>query len=205
MKQNILLVDLDRCIGCMGCQVACKLENNVALGSSRIRVLTVGPTGVFPDLEMYFLPVMCQQCEEPSCVRVCPTGASYKRGGDGDVLIDQDLCIGCESCQKACPYEINNINSELRVMDKCTMCSHLEGTGELPACVRNCAGRAILFGDINDPDSDVSKTLANTSPEHVFNLRDMGNHPSVRYILRHARWQDVLPQELKPDERRRRL
>jgi len=204
MKKNILLIDLDRCIGCMGCEVACKLENSVSLGRSRIRVLTVGPIGRFPDLQMYFLPVMCQQCEDPACVSVCPTGASYRRAEDGEVLIDQDNCIGCQSCHKGCPYELNNFNNEMRVMDKCTLCSHLEGTDELPACVRNCAGRAIKSGDINDPASDVARALAAASPEHVFSLRDEGTQPAVRYILRHADWQDIMPQEFKDQNRRRR-
>jgi Fe-S-cluster-containing dehydrogenase component len=200
MKQNILVIDLDRCIGCMGCQVACKLENNVALGSSRVRVLTIGPTGRFPDLQMYFLPVMCQQCESAACVKVCPTGASYKSGEDGRVLIDAGLCIGCQSCRKACPFELNIYNKELRVMDKCTLCSHLEGTGEKPACVRNCAGRAIHFGDIGDPDSDVSRILAAAGAENIFTLRDTGSRPATRYILRHADWQDLMPQDV-PDQK----
>ena len=204
MKQNTMVIDLDRCIGCMGCQVACKMENEVALGSSRIRVLPMGPTGIYPDLEMYFMPVMCQQCEDPACIRVCPTGASYKRNEDGDVLIDQEICIGCLSCKKACPYELNNFNNEMRVMDKCTLCSHLQEEGEQPACVRNCAGRAMMFGDINDPDSDVARAIRKAGPDNVHTLRDTGNRPTVRYILRHARWLDVLPQDCQEQKGRRR-
>ena len=204
MKQNTMVIDLDRCIGCMGCQVACKLENDVALGSTRIRVMPVGPLGKYPDLKMYFLPVMCQQCEDPSCVRVCPTGAIYKREEDGDVVIDKDMCIGCKSCTRACPYDLNNFNSALRVMDKCTQCIHLQEIGEKPACVKNCAGRAMYFGDINDPDSEVSRVIREAGPENVHSLRDEGNKPTVRYILRNVEWQDVLPQELSEMQRGRR-
>ena len=119
MKQYAMVVEVDRCIGCKGgCQVACKTENEVALGRSRSTLYHMGPTGVYPDLQMYFLPVMCQQCEAPSCVDVCPTGACYKDEEDGVVRIDQDICIGCQSCKKACPFRANNFNKELRVTDK---------------------------------------------------------------------------------------
>ncbi len=204
MKLNTFVIDLDRCIGCMGCQVACKLENDIALGTSRIRVLTVGPTGTYPDLEMYFLPVMCQQCENPPCIEVCPTGACYKRAEDGVILIDQTICIGCQSCAAACPYELNNFNRELLVMDKCTQCQHLLEAGEQPACVRNCAGRAMLFGDINDPESSVSKAVREAGPEHVFTLPDSGSRPAVRYILRNAQWIEAMPQQLQETQRGRR-
>jgi Fe-S-cluster-containing dehydrogenase component len=203
MKQNILVVDLDRCIGCMGCQVTCKLENGVALGNSRIKVATVGPTGTYPDLEMYFLPSMCQQCEKPPCAEVCPTGATYKSNEDGVIYIDSDICIGCKSCNVACPYDANNFNEEMRVMDKCDQCVHLLGTDEKPACVRNCSGRAMFYGDINDPESDVSKVLKEAGSENVYTLRDSGNKPAVRYILRYAKWQDVLPQECNEKRRAR--
>ncbi len=102
MKQLTFVVEVDRCIGCKGCQVACKMENNLALGTCRNPVKTVGPTGVYPDVQMYFLPSMCQHCENPACTKVCPTGACYQNE-DGIALIDQNLCIGCKSCAAACP------------------------------------------------------------------------------------------------------
>ena len=155
MKQFTFVVDIDRCIGCKGCQVACKLENTVALGPGRNKVCTVGPNGVYPDLQMYFLTTMCQQCENPTCVQVCPTGACYKDEDDGVIRIDRASCIGCGSC----------------------------------------AGSALHYGDINDPDSAVSKLLAETDPKYIHTLRDEGNGPTVRYILRSADWVDVLPQD----------
>lgn len=196
MSKFIFVIDADRCIGCKGCQVACKMENEVALGSNRNKVYDVGPTGVFPNLEMYFLPVMCQQCENPSCVAVCPTNACYKNEEDGVILIDQDKCIACHACEKACPYQANTFNKERRVMDKCTICSQLRGVGETPACVKNCSGTALHYGDIEDPESEVSKLLASVAPEHIHKLPDTGNHPSNYYILRNAKWQDVMPGEL---------
>ena len=134
MRQYCIVVEADRCIGCKGgCQVACKTENEVALGTSRSTLYTMGPTGSYPDLNMYFLPVMCQQCENPSCVEVCPTGACYKNDEDGVIYIDRDICIGCQSCKRACPFHANNFNKELRVMDKCNVCAQRREAGEIPA------------------------------------------------------------------------
>lgn len=198
MKQNIILVDLDRCIGCRGgCQVACKTQHDIALGPSRSKLYTMGPTGTFPDLQMYFIAVMCQQCEHPTCVDVCPTGACYKDESDGVIKIDRASCIGCQSCMRACPYEAIIFNQEMRVADKCDICSELREVGEEPVCVRNCSGRALMFGDINDPDSEVSKAIREAGPENVYALKDFGNEPAGRFILRHAHWLDVLPQEYK--------
>lgn len=203
-KKLTFVIDLDRCIGCKGCQVACKLENDIALGSGRNSVKTIGPIGTYPNLTMYFLPTMCQHCENPSCVAVCPTGACYQNPEDGVVLIDQDQCIGCMSCKNACPYGVNSLNKELRVMDKCTLCVQSREDGEMPACVRNCSGSALMYGDINDPESAVSKRLKDAGAENIYQLKDFGNKPSVYYILRTAPWQDVLPQDCEETKRGRK-
>jgi len=195
MKKITFVIDLDRCIGCRACQISCKQENGVALGACRNEVKQIGPVGVYPDIQMYFLPAMCQHCDNPSCAEVCPTGACYKDPDDGVVRIDRDVCIGCRTCEGACPYKVNTFNNELRVMDKCNICAQLREEGETPACVKNCAGRALYVGDINDPDSEVSKLLRDAGAENVYTLHDFGNKPGVRYILRNHRWIDVLPQD----------
>ncbi len=195
MKQITMVIDVDRCIGCKGCQVACKLENTVALGPGRNKVCTIGPHGTYPELQMYFMTALCQQCQDPACTPVCPTGAIYKNEADGVVLIDRGLCIGCGSCQRACPYDCIHMNQQLRVADKCTLCVQLRDVGDTPACVRNCSGGALHYGDVNDPDSAVSQLLAQTDPAHIHTLRDCGNGPTVRYILRHGQWKDILPQD----------
>ena len=110
MKKTTFVIDLDRCIGCHGCQISCKMENGVGLGACRNEVKDIGPTGTYPDIQLYFLPAMCQHCDNPSCVAVCPTGACHLEPEDGVVRIDRDVCIGCRSCESACPYQVNTFN-----------------------------------------------------------------------------------------------
>lgn len=194
--RTCFVIDLDRCIGCRGCQLSCKMEHGVVLGSNRLMIHTVGPTGVYPQLRLYFMPVMCQHCKEPSCVAVCPTGACVKNPEDGVVSIRQDLCVGCKLCQSACPYDVIHMNPSMGVVDKCDTCIEARGAGEQPACIRNCVGEAILFGDLDDPNSPVSRYLAEVSPNCVHTLRDMGNQPTTCYILRQGTWSDALPQQM---------
>ena len=97
MTQKTMVIDLDRCIGCFACEVACKQENNVALGVHYNKVLSIGPMGKFPEIKQYFLPSICQGCKDAPCVKVCPTGATYKTE-DGQILVDKEKCIGCKMC-----------------------------------------------------------------------------------------------------------
>lgn len=182
MSQKTLVIDLDRCIGCGACEIACKLENDVPLGVYYNRVISIGPIGKFPDIKQYFLPTVCQNCREAPCVKVCPTGASYKTE-DGQVLIDKAKCIGCKMCMVACPYGARSYNPENKVVEKCTLCRHLQEVGDQPACVKACCTKARFFGDIDDPSSDVSKAVAAAGAENVHSMPDSGNKPSVRYIL----------------------
>lgn len=186
MTRNIIAIDLDSCIGCHSCAVVCKQENSVGLGTYYNKVLTIGPSGVYPNLEMYYLPVACQHCDNPECVNVCPTGASYKRE-DGVVLVDHSKCVGCQYCVMACPYGVRTYDAsrDKGVIEKCTMCAHLVDKGEKPACVQHCPGQARAFGDLDDPDSDVSKMLA---VKHAYKLRDVGNHPGVTYCMDRFSW-----------------
>lgn len=186
MTRNIIDIDLDSCIGCHSCAVVCKQENNVGLGTFYNKVLTVGPSGTYPDLEMYYLPVACQHCDNPECVSVCPTGASYKRE-DGVVLVDHSKCIGCQYCVMACPYGVRayDTSKDKGVIEKCTMCAHLIDKGEKPACVKHCPGQARKFGDLDDPQSDVSKLRA---AKKTYKLKDVGNHPGVDYAMDKCAW-----------------
>jgi Fe-S-cluster-containing dehydrogenase component len=188
--QLAIVTEIDRCIGCLTCTVACKLENDVPIGNYWQKVLRVGPNpikagGTFPDVEMYFLPVGCQHCKNPPCVGVCPTGASQKLK-DGTVQIDKAKCIGCKLCIKACPYGVRYFNEASKIVEKCTLCNQLTERGEDPVCVSGCSGRARIFGDLDDPNSKVSKKLKEAGAGHK--LPDVGNQPSFVYLLKMASW-----------------
>lgn len=193
--RRCLVIDLNRCSGCDSCIVACKHENGIGLGNYWNRVVTVGPAGTFPDVEQYWLPVQCQQCENPQCIKVCPTGASYRDKTTGVVLIDKAKCIGCQYCMMACPYGVRTYNKKEHVVEKCTLCSHrtADGTG-IPACVHNCCAGARFYGDIDDPTSDAAKAIAAADPADVHHLPDPGDSkPATAYILssKVAQWKGL--------------
>lgn len=185
--RKTLIINLDDCIGCHTCAVICKQENNVDLGVFWNKVKTMGPYGTYPDLEMYYLPVMCQHCENPACVHVCPTGASHRRE-DGIVLVDHNKCIGCQYCIMACPYGVRTYTDK-GVIEKCTLCTQRVDAGDTPACVKVCPGKARIFGDIDDPASDVAK-LAQKTGDKLHKLTDIGNEPGVGYVLNTVKWRD---------------
>ena len=149
MARNCIVVNLDRCTGCFGCEVACKMENGVALGERWSKVFTVGPVGEYPDMTRYALPTMCQQCENAPCVSVCPTGASY-RDGNNVVLVDKEKCIGCMTCEKSCPYG-HPVQLDDGLSHKCVLCSdeNPEGTPD-PTCAKACPVRALEFGTLSE-------------------------------------------------------
>lgn len=154
MSRYAIITDLNRCVGCLACSVACKVQNDVPIGNYWNKVVRMGPVpkeegGQFPNVEMYFLPLQCQHCGNPECVNVCPTGATYKRE-DGIVVIDQDTCIGCQACMGACPYNVRYLNTDLGVVQKCDLCASRVDEGLLPSCVAQCGGRARYFGDLDE-------------------------------------------------------
>ncbi|MCI8367729.1 MAG: 4Fe-4S dicluster domain-containing protein [Eggerthellaceae bacterium] len=218
MTQYAIVTDLNQCVGCLACSVACKVVNNVPVGNYWNKILRIGPNpktagATFPDVEMYFLPVTCQHCENPACVAVCPTEASHKLE-DGTVQVDKEKCIGCQFCAMACPYGVRYLNEDEKVVEKCTMCEQKIAQGELPQCVAQCGGRARYFGDLEQGiDSFVGPAPVNVSQgdksytgtvnsratlgesvkaysdSDVYALPDVGNKPSCLYILRDRTWQ----------------
>jgi len=173
------LIDLRRCIGCRTCQVACKAENDVPLGVYRTWVKEV-EKGVYPKVRRHFVPILCNQCEKPACTRVCPVRATYSLP-NGIVYIDPHRCIGCRYCMAACPYSVRFIHPERKVAQKCDWCwpRVRDGFGP-PACVASCPTRAMVFGDLADPESEISRILARV-PTAVLKP-ETGNGPMVFYI-----------------------
>ncbi|WP_260294646.1 sulfate reduction electron transfer complex DsrMKJOP subunit DsrO [Sedimenticola hydrogenitrophicus] len=178
-KRYGMLIDTRRCVGCEACSVACKTENDVPLGETRSWVEFI-EKGNFPNVSRSFLPRLCNQCEKPQCVSVCPTGATYKRPEDGIVVVDSDICIGCKYCLQACPYGMRFINTKTGTADKCDFCLHRVANGLVPSCVNTCQGKARIFGDLNDPESEISRLLATNTTTVL--RPEMGTEPMVYYI-----------------------
>jgi len=127
----------------------------------------------------FFMPKMCNHCENPSCVQVCPVGATFK-AKDGTVLIDHDYCIGCRYCVQACPYGARFFDEEKGVTDKCTWCYHRITKGKQPACVEVCPTSARVFGDLNDASSPVSEFIRDNQVQVL--KPESGNGPSCFYV-----------------------
>lgn len=181
-----MVIDLRRCIGCDACMVACKAEYDVPVGVFRTWV-PYRVVGKYPTVKKQFLPRLCNHCDDPPCVRACPVGATYKVDDGGFVLQHYDRCIGCKACMASCPYNARFMLPEHRtrsnitsVVDKCTFCYHRVVQGLVPACVQTCVGRARVFGDMNDPKSEVSQLVARHATQTL--RPEQGTKPHVFYI-----------------------
>lgn len=210
MTRYGMVIDTKKCVGCHVCAMACKTENNLPNDVWWNRIFTdnggemgfdmVG--GSYPDnLQFGYVPVACQHCENPACVKVCPVGATYKDPETGVVRQDYDKCIGCRMCLAACPYtgvrsfnweepayyadfalgDADAAKHEKHTVEKCIFCTQRVARGEQPACVADCIGRARHFGDLDDPNSEVSKLLA--SREYTQLHAEFGTKPSVYYLV----------------------
>ncbi len=195
-----LAIDLDTCVGCNACAVACKQWNTSGTTGpltdynpfgrdpsgvwfNRIRNYEVGD---YPDNKTVHFPMSCMHCEDADCVTVCPTGASYKRPEDGIVLVDQDKCMGCNYCAWACPYGARELDREDGVMKKCTLCidriydEELPQEERQPACVMTCPAHARFFGDYDDPNSEVSKLTRERGGQPL--MPELGYKPTNMYL-----------------------
>ena len=207
MTRYGMAIDVRRCMGCNACTVACKVANDVPEGVFWTRVLTRGgdapdaPAGENPDVSMSYYTLGCQHCENPACVKVCPVGATYRDEATGIVRQDYDKCIGCRMCMSACPYTgVRSFNWEepgyamdfalgdadiaphqKHVVEKCTFCYQRIARGETPACMDLCPARARFWGDLDDPDSEVSQAVKGREYQHL--LPEQGTNPSVYYLV----------------------
>jgi molybdopterin-containing oxidoreductase family iron-sulfur binding subunit len=188
-----MLIDTSSCTeGCNDCVTACNKENGLSGGikstdSQWIRKIEIKEIAGGRQLS---LPMMCQHCEKPPCVDVCPTTASFKRA-DGIVLVDKHRCIGCRYCIMACPYKARSFVHEplhdqnpdvprgKGTVESCTMCVHRIDQGLQPACADACANKSILFGNLNDPDSEIAKKVRTVASVQV--RADLRLNPGIRY------------------------
>jgi molybdopterin-containing oxidoreductase family iron-sulfur binding subunit len=227
-KQLAMVIDLQRCVGCGGCVIACKNENNVKDGVAWASRITK-TTGRFPDVKYEYVPTLCNHCQRAPCVAGCPTAAMHKAAG-GITMHNPDKCIGCRYCIVNCPYGVIFFNDEAEhpfwrdnkptiaggtpspaevtkkvnsreipyynparelskkgtgirrrgVVEKCTFCDHRVVKGELPYCVEACPANARIFGDLNDPNSDVSKILNHFTAWRL--KEEQGTQPKVYYV-----------------------
>lgn len=178
MPRYAMAIDLSLCVGCAACAVACKMENEVPPGVFNLWIRE-REVGAYPDLLVEFRPEQCLHCENPPCVPVCPTGASYQTK-DGLVLVDPRRCIACGACIAACPYDARYLHPAGYV-SKCTFCAHRLEKGRVPACVETCPTYCRTFGDLDDPESPVSQALR--AAERVDMLRpEQGTRPKLFYL-----------------------
>lgn len=197
-----MVIKPSRCIGCDACTVSCKTFNG--LGPNVVyRKVHKYEVGTYPNAKRKSIPTLCNHCENAACEKVCPTGATYK-DEKGRIQVDQDKCIGCRMCIGACPYGARTFNwgpqesyfphaadpciideavaarHKVGVVEKCTMCKDRTDDGLDPLCVHNCPARALVFGDFDDPESEVSKLVA-TGKTYTL-LPEKGTLPQIHYM-----------------------
>jgi len=205
MPRYGMVIDLKRCYGCYSCVMACKVKNYTPPGVFWARLLQ-GETGTYPNAVRQTLPVLCMQCDDPSCMEVCPTGATQKRD-DGIVFIEKEKCMGCKYCMMACPYGARysvekwesyfpdglplspyeefakkawEEKSGVGVATKCDFCKDRIPEGQDPACVEACPADARTFGDLDDLNSEVSILIRRHRGEVL--KPELGNNPKVYYL-----------------------
>ncbi len=179
-----MVMDQRRCIGCQSCTVACRAWNDLPLDIIYNPVVTEGVQGAYPNVHETWTPLICMHCVNAPCVACCPTGASQKDPDTGIVFVDSAKCMGCKVCVNACPYGARDTSGMVSHLEgyvrKCNFCRDRVARGEQPYCVATCHQRARIFGDLDDPGSDISKLVGSVGTYRL--LEEYGTEPSVYYI-----------------------
>ncbi len=179
-KRYGMLINLDRCVGCYACQVTCKAEHNIPFGISRCRVETY-ESGSYPDLKKFFLPRLCNHCDNAPCIEACQENALYKNL-DGVVILDINSCTNCGECYEKCPYNAIESSAVTGQTEKCDFCYQRVACGQSPVCVQSCMGKAIIFGDTSDQNSEISIAMKRNRLKLL--KPELGTNPSVFYTFK---------------------
>ena len=196
------IVDTRRCFGCHGCEVACKAENDVPLGNYiRQTIYHDHEVESGSGVARVMVPMACQHCEDAPCIKACPCGALHK-GSGGSVQVNYASCSGHSACVEACPYGAIYIDPVANQAVKCHNCTHRLDVGMEPPCTETCPSEALYFGDLNDPESKISKMAAKLEQEGVKleTLRPEKNtKPRARFVSRDSspmsEWEPKVPRE----------
>ena len=196
-----MVIDLQRCVGCDACALACKQAYGTLKGTWWNKVLR-DEIGTYPNARIRIMPVLCNHCKSAPCVKACPTGASNKQK-DGIATVDQEKCVGCRYCMTACPYDARSYNYTKPVsysldgkptvhekahqdthqrgtVGKCNFCSERLEEGKRPFCAQSCPTEARIFGDLDDPNSQIFKLVAQSGGYQL--LAHLGTQPSIYYL-----------------------
>ena len=159
MTRYGMLINTAECVGCYTCRVSCQRQSSLNHKEDVIK-FTETETGTYPDVSTEVVPTQCMQCDDAPCAKACPTGATYIKD-DGIVRVDQDKCIGCKYCMVVCPYNARVVNYETGTVDKCRMCAAELAANDTPncSCVSACLMDCRMVGDLDDPESDISKAI----------------------------------------------
>ncbi|EKO3403039.1 4Fe-4S dicluster domain-containing protein [Vibrio fluvialis] len=185
-KRYAMLIDLRKCVGCQACTVGCSVENQMPIGQFRTtvkqyEVTLMDGSQATQQVKAFTLPRLCNHCDNPPCVAVCPVQATFQRE-DGIVMVDNSRCVACAYCVQACPYDARVINEHTLTADKCTFCAHRLEQGLLPACVETCVGGARIIGDLNDATSQIRQLMAQHQGELKVLKPEANTQPHVFYL-----------------------